>query len=228
MVEGVAAILLAYLWGSVPSGYLVARLRGVDIRRYGTGNVGASNLMAHVGRRIGLGLGLFDGLAKGALPVVVAKLLGLSLEVQVGIALAAVAGHNWSLFMKLSGGRGVATAMGAYLGFGLWPQLLVGTLMVGVVGWLLLRNLALWMLLGMALMAPLAVALGQPAENAYLLLGLVALVVLKRLTANWEGPPRGAPWRRVLLWRLLYDRDVARRGGWVSRRPEESPEAPGR
>ena len=228
MVEGSAAILLAYLWGSVPSGYLAARFRGVDIRRYGTGNVGASNLMAHVGWRTGLGLGLFDGLAKGALPVVAAKLLGLGLGVQVGIALAAVAGHNWSAFMKLSGGRGVAAAMGAYVGFGLWPQLLVGILLVGVVGWLLLRNLALWMLLGMTLMVPLAVLLGQPAEIAYVLLGLVTLVVLKRLTANWEGTAKGQSWRRVLLWRFLYDRDVAQRGEWVSRRPEESPEAPGR
>ena len=184
MLEACGAILLAYLWGSVPTGYLVARSRGVDIRRYGTGNVGASNLIKHVGRRIGLGLGLFDGLAKGALPVVVAKLLGMSLGIQVGISLAAVIGHNWSFAMKFTGGRGVATSMGAYVGFALRPQLAVGILMVGVVGWFLLRNLALWMLLGMATMVPLAILLGQPVEIVWVLLGLVVLVVLKRLTAN--------------------------------------------
>ena len=86
MAEAVA-IVLAYLWGALPTAYLVARLRyGVDIRRYGSGNVGASNYMRQIGPRTGFAVGLFDGLAKGALPIVVANALGVSLWGQVGLS----------------------------------------------------------------------------------------------------------------------------------------------
>ena len=218
----VIAIVLAYLWGAVPTAYLLARWRrGIDIRRYGTGNVGASNVMMHLGKRIGLTLGLFDGLVKGTLPVILAKLLGLSMGGQIGVALASVSGHNWSPFLSFTGGRGVATALGTYVGFGLWQQLLAGILIVGLLGWVILRNLALWMLIGMAFMALLAYLLGQSTEMVYLLLGLVGLVAAKRLSANWVPPLTGQPLWRVLLYRLLYDRDVARRDEWVRRNPEE-------
>ena len=55
--------------------------------------------------------------------------------------------------------------MGAYVGFGLWPQIGVGIVVVGLIGWLALRNLALWMVIGMSLMVPLSLALGQPMEH---------------------------------------------------------------
>ena len=223
MAEAVA-IVLAYLWGALPMAYLVARLRyGVDIRRYGSGNVGASNYMRQIGPRTGLAVGLFDGFAKGALPIALANAAGVSLWGQVGLSLAAVIGHNWSPYIRFTGGRGVASAMGAYVGFGLWPQLLVGIIVVGLIGWLLLRNLALWMVLGMSLMVPLSLLLpGQPIEITAVLLGLILLVLAKRLTSNGERPVEGVGRLRLVLNRLLYDRDVAQRDDWVVRKPEES------
>jgi glycerol-3-phosphate acyltransferase PlsY len=219
MIEA-AAIPLAYLWGAIPTAYVLARLRkGIDIRRYGTGNVGAANVIAHVGLKTGVGLGVFDGVVKGALPVVAARLAGLGPWTQVGIALATVVGHNWSPYLRFAGGRGVASAMGAYVGFYLWQEILVGLCLVGLVGWITLRNLALWMLIGMSLMVPLSLLLGQPLHVTAVLLGLLALVVLKRLTANWAPPLEGEPLARVSLARFLYDRDVADHREWVSRRP---------
>ena len=221
MAEAVS-IVLAYLWGALPTAYLVARLRyGVDIRRYGSGNVGSSNYMRQMGSRTGLIVGLFDGFAKGALPIVLANAAGVSLWGQVGVALAAVAGHNWSPYLRFTGGRGVASAMGAYVGFGLWPQLLTGIIVVGLIGWLLLRNLALWMVLGMTLMVPLSLLLGQPTEITAVLLGLILLVLAKRLTSNGERPVEGVGRLRLVLNRLLYDRDVAHRDDWVVRKPED-------
>ena len=209
--------------GALPTAYLVARLRyGVDIRRYGSGNVGASNYMRQIGPRTGLAVGLFDGLAKGALPIVVANALGVSLWGQVGLSLAAVVGHNWSPYIRFTGGRGVASAMGAYVGFGLWPQLAVGIVVVGLIGWLALRNLALWMVIGMSLMVPLSLALGQPIEITAVLLGLILLVLAKRLTSNGEAPVEGVGRLRLVVNRLLYDRDVAHRDDWVVRKPEEA------
>ena len=226
MAEAIA-IVLAYLWGALPMAYLVARLRyGVDIRRYGSGNVGASNYMRQIGPRTGFVVGLFDGFAKGALPIVLANAAGVSLWGQVGLSLAAVVGHNWSPYLRFTGGRGVATAMGAYVGFGLWPQLLTGIIVVGLIGWLLLRNLALWMVLGMSLMVPLSLLLGQPREITAVLLGLILLVLAKRLTSNGERPVEGVGRLRLVLNRLLYDRDVAHRADWVVRKPEESRPGP--
>ena len=226
MAEAVA-IVLAYLRGALPMAYLVARLRyGVDIRRYGSGNVGASNYMRQIGPRTGFVVGLFDGFAKGALPIVLANAAGISLWGQVGLSLAAVVGHNWSPYLRFTGGRGVATAMGAYVGFGLWPQLLTGIIVVGLIGWLLLRNLALWMVLGMSLMVPLSLLLGQPREITAVLLGLILLVLVKRLTSNGERPVEGVGRLRLVLNRLLYDRDVAHRADWVVRKPEESRPGP--
>ena len=220
----VLAIVLAYLWGAVPIVYIVARLRkGIDIRQYGTGNVGASNAISQLGKRTGIALGLLDGFAKGTLPVVAAKLSGLDLGIQMGIALAAVVGHNWSPYLKFTGGRGVAAAMGAYVGFGLWPQLALGIVLVGVIGWRIRRNLALWMVIGMGIMAPFAYVLGQPVEIMLVLLGLVVLVVLKRLTGNWERPLAGEPAARVFFYRLLYDRDVSDRDEWTRRMPSAGP-----
>ena len=223
-VAEAVAIVLAYLWGALPTAYLVARFRyGVDIRRYGSGNVGASNYMRQIGSRTGFAVGLFDGFAKGALPIVVAdRVFGVSLWGQVGLSLAAVVGHNWSPYIRFTGGRGVATAMGAYVGFGLWPQLLVGIVVVGLIGWLWMRNLALWMVLGMSLMVPLSLVLDQPMEITAVLLGLVLLVLAKRLTSNGERPAEGVGRLRLVLNRLLYDRDVAERDDWVVRTPEES------
>ena len=222
MAEAVA-IVLAYLWGALPTAYLVARLRyGVDIRRYGSGNVGASNYMRQIGPRTGLAVGLFDGFAKGALPIVIANALGVSLWGQVGLSLAAVVGHNWSPYIRFTGGRGVASAMGAYVGFGLWPQLALGIVVVGLIGWLTLRNLAMWMVIGMSIMVPLSLALGQPIEITAVLLGLILLVLAKRLTSNGEAPVEGVGRVRLVVNRLLYDRDVALREDWVVRKPEES------
>ena len=227
-VVGGAAIILAYLWGAVPIVYIAVRLlRGVDIRRYGAGNIGASNAVVQLGLPAGLLLGMADAFGKGTMPIMLARLLGLSADVQVGIALAAVAGHNWSPYLKFTGGRGVATAMGAYVAFGLWQQLLFGVIAVGIVGWLMLRNLALWTVIGMTLVVPLALLLGQPKEVVLLLMGLVVLVVLKRLTGNWEPPATGESRSRVMLYRLLYDRDIADRAEWIRRQSPGEPEGSG-
>ena len=152
VADSILAILIAYCWGSIPTAYIVARrIQGIDIRDYGTGNVGASNVIIQMGKRLGIVIGLFDGLAKGTIPIIVMKVLDMGLLSQIGVGLASVAGHNWSIFLGFSGGRGVSTVLGTYLGFGLWQQLIVGIFIVGLVGWLVFRNLALWMLIARGL-----------------------------------------------------------------------------
>ena len=110
-----ALILGAYLLASVPASYLVAKWsRGIDLRQYGTGQVGAGNLWRMTSWRLGLPVGIFD-LSKGLVMVWVAQLVGLGIAEQVTVGLAAIIGHNWPIFLRFNGGRGIGTSLGVIL-----------------------------------------------------------------------------------------------------------------
>jgi glycerol-3-phosphate acyltransferase PlsY len=199
---------------------LAARyFKGIDIRDYGSGNVGASNLSEQMDVRTGLLLGAFDSLVKGAAPVIVARALDQSLAVQVAAGVAAIAGHNWSIYIRFTGGRGLATAIGVVLGLQLWVELAVLLAFIGF-GRYALKDIALWALIATLVLPALAAIRGAPAEIVYLFLAIVLLLSLKRLTANWETP-RNKQYSlpRVVGYRLLWDRDVGRKDEWTARRP---------
>lgn len=111
------ALLVAagYLIGAVPTGLLIIRLlRGVDIRTVGSGNIGATNVYRVAGLPTALLVLAIDAL-KGAAPVLVATASGGPAWVAVAAGLAAIAGHNWSVFLRFAGGKGVATSLGVLL-----------------------------------------------------------------------------------------------------------------
>lgn len=115
----IVAILLSYVMGSIPAAHIAGRAKGVDLRRHGSGNLGATNVFRVLGWKIGLAVFVFDA-AKGALPVlylpglVVSTLSPEILAILCG--LAAIAGHVRPLFLKFGkGGKGVATAAGVFL-----------------------------------------------------------------------------------------------------------------
>jgi glycerol-3-phosphate acyltransferase PlsY len=107
-------IILSYLLGSIPTGYIVGALAGVDIREVGSGNVGATNVARTVGKRRGL-LTLIADVAKGFVPVFVAGHLDFSQTAIALVAIAAFLGHLYPMFLKFQGGKGVATALGVLL-----------------------------------------------------------------------------------------------------------------
>ena len=104
----------AYILGSVPSGYVLGKLAGVDVRKVGSGNIGAANVARAVGKWQGA-LTLVADSAKGFLPVFIALQLELSPVVTALTAIAVFLGHLYPLFLKFHGGKGVATALGALL-----------------------------------------------------------------------------------------------------------------
>ena len=104
----------AYLLGSVPTGLLLARAMGVNIRETGSGNIGATNVYRTMGRKIGI-LTLIGDALKGVIPVLVAKWLGLPDAWVAAIGLAAFLGHVYTVFLGFKGGKGVATALGVFL-----------------------------------------------------------------------------------------------------------------
>ena len=216
-------IMGAYLWGAIPTAYLVGRyFKGIDIRQYGSGNVGASNVSKLLGSRAGLLLGTFDSVGKGALVVVVAKALDQSLAVQASVGIAVIVGHCWSPYIGLTGGRGVATAIGVLLGMLMWKELLIEAVALGIIGRAILRETAMWTLVAMFLLPVLTVLFRQPIELHFMAIAIGIVLMLKRLTANWERPVEGHAKARVLLYRLVWDRDVAHDEDWTARRPETS------
>ena len=222
-----AALLIigAYLLGAVPTAYLVARYRkGIDIRDYGSGNVGAENVFSHVGKWTGFFLGTFDCLAKGALPVVLARVLDQSVGVQAAAGVAAVAGHNWSPYIGFTGGRGIATVIGVVFGLTMWKEILVLGIFLSVGSRLILRETALVTFFSMLALPALAFLFGQPDEIVYMTLVTGTLLMLKRLTANWERPAGEYTLAQVMVNRVLWDRDVPRKIEWTSRQPRQADE----
>ena len=104
----------AYLIGSIPTGLLLGKAYGVDVRKEGSGNIGATNLYRTVGRKVGI-ITLIGDCLKGLLPVVVVKFSALPPEFAAWVGLAAFCGHVFSVFLKFKGGKGVATALGVFL-----------------------------------------------------------------------------------------------------------------
>jgi len=105
---------LAYLVGATPFGFLAGKMRGIDIREHGSGNIGATNVLRTLGKPIGITVLCLDML-KGLLPVLVARLLADSSVVPIVVALATILGHNYTFWLGFKGGKGIATTGGALL-----------------------------------------------------------------------------------------------------------------
>ena len=114
-MKEILLLIGAYLLGSVPTGLLLARALGVNIRETGSGNIGATNVYRTMGRKVGI-LTLVGDCLKGLLPVLAARWLGLPDLWIAGIGLAAFLGHVFTIFLGFKGGKGVATALGVFLG----------------------------------------------------------------------------------------------------------------
>lgn len=216
-------IVTGYLLGSIPAAYLVSRwTRGMDLRQYGSGTVSGSMVWEHVARWALVPVGLFD-VGKAALPAWLGLRLGLGLPVATAAGLAAVAGHNWPLYLRFTGGRGLGGFMGVLLVIFPWgfPWMLVFL----AVGWRL-GDSAPWALASLLALPLFAHLVGgadvvAPATGAMLLLTLG-----KRLEANRRPlPPPGLERRRVILRRLFLDRDIASHTAWIGRQPGKAGEA---
>lgn len=147
------ALLPAYAVGTFPSAVMVARSKGVDITKVGSGNPGASNIARTLGNRWGVAVFALDGL-KGALPALVGVLL-LERNVAYGMVIAAVLGHMFPANRGFRGGKGVATMAGA--AFVLQP--LVSSVLAVV--WYVVRTLS-----GIASIASIAIIVGLPVGVA--------------------------------------------------------------
>lgn len=132
MFAATILIACAYLLGSVPSGYLLGKLAGTDVRSVGSGNIGATNVARALGMLPGM-LTLVADAAKGYLPAYLALYFGFSQAVVASTAIAAFLGHLYPLFLKFQGGKGVATTLGALLAVAPTAALVLVLVFAGVV-----------------------------------------------------------------------------------------------
>src|SRR5215467_4882779 len=109
-LAGVGAVVGSYLVGSIPTGLLIARARGIDIRSVGSGNIGATNVARALGKKVGL-LVLFLDALKGFLPTFAATRTDFSDAVVAAVGLAAIVGHVLPVWLRFRGGKGVATGL---------------------------------------------------------------------------------------------------------------------
>jgi len=216
-------IAVSYLWGAIPTAYLIALyLKGIDLRDYGSGNVGASNVFQHLSHRTGLVVGIFDSLLKGTMPIAIARILNLELAVEISIGVAAITGHCWSPYIRFTGGRGIATSIGVLVGLYLWKELIVEAILMGLIGRAIMKQTAFWTFLSILVLTPLTLLFDQPIEITYCAVVISAILLLKRATANWEAPSGDIPVHRVLIYRLLFDRDVSPNKEWTTRQPRQN------
>ena len=178
---GFFSLILGYLLGSIPSGWIAGRwLKGMDLRELGSGSTGATNVLRQVGKGPALIVFLID-VGKGAAAVLIARALGLGDWIQVLAGLTALAGHIWPVWLNFKGGKAVATGFGMFLGLA-WP---VGLASFGVF------LLTLWLFRIVSLSSVLA-AVSLPllmisfsGIGSYILIALVAMgLVLWRHRSN--------------------------------------------
>jgi glycerol-3-phosphate acyltransferase PlsY len=172
------SLVLAYLLGSVPFAYIFGRIKGIDIRKVGDRNVGAFNAFRH----LGLGWGsatLAADIGKGALSILAAKALGASELVVFMAGVAAVIGHNWPVFLRFKGGRGLAVVIGVLLA--LLPREMLIAAVFGITVLVVTRS-SVW--LGVALFLPLVLLCWLFDEPLSLLVYSVALPCLSGIT-HW-------------------------------------------
>ena len=218
----------AYLYGSLPFVSLLGRTGGVDLRRHGSGNVGAANLWAAAGPWRGV-IGWLADASKGALPVLVGRRLRRPAPVSELAGACGLAGQCWPLFSRVRGGRGISAFVGVAAAI---DPLAAAVALTGLTGGSLWRvapllrqrrlgerirvsrskSVPLGCLLGvLAFPAVRAVRVGPRASIPRVPLLVAALIVGRRLTAPLPDDHTHGPARRpsALLYRVLYDRNTA-------------------
>ena len=173
------AALVAFLLGSIPTGYILARARGVDIRKVGSGNIGATNVLRHLGKPAGITVLLIDAL-KGFVACKYPFTMQAPIDEQLLSMLAgvcAILGHNFTPWLKFKGGKGIATSAGVLLA--LFPAALGLILSVWLIVFFLSKYVSLASIVA-AVVLPIAVwALEGTKQKVILATVLSALAIYK-------------------------------------------------
>ena len=223
-VEFILLLIASYLLGSIPSAYLAARWsRGTDIRQHGSGNVGAANVRKLTSKWIFLSVIIFD-LVKGMVMVGVAKWLDLGVAEQAAIGIAAIIGHNWPVFLRFNGGRGLLTTLGVafilpLINGPLVPWETITALVITTIGAFIVHNVPIGMGVAVASTPLVSWIAGKPLEMTLGFLAMFLVLVIRRLTAPKTSFTASVSLGQLMVNRLLFDRDIRDREAWLQRQP---------
>jgi glycerol-3-phosphate acyltransferase PlsY len=205
MLLDILSIISGYLLGSIPTAYIVARLRkGIDIRNVGSGNMGGANVMREIGTHEGIFVGLID-IAKGAVAILIAQALNISELWVFGAGFAALVGHNFPVFAGFRGGKGSATVIGIFLV--LAPKAMLVMLVVVVIPFFTTRKFSAAILIGIALVVvgfvllPLFIWL---FEGSLMLVRYVLAIGIFMLVRNLPGVKQVLA--KGVIKDIIYDR----------------------
>lgn len=180
----VLLVILCCFLGAIPSALIIGKLvRGIDIRDYGSGNVGTTNALRTLGIGPSIVVFVLD-FGKGTLAALIGLNLGGSMAAAVACSLAAVIGHNWPIYIRFRGGRGVATSLGAFIV--MTPVVCITVITVGLILIAITRYVSLGSVVGAALSPILVLGslwLGAPFEPVVYAF-IAAPIVLFRHRAN--------------------------------------------
>ena len=166
---------LAFLLGSLPTGLLIAKVRGVDLKETGSGNIGATNVLRTTGKGPAL-LTLIGDSAKGAVAVLIARYFGAGVFFEGVVGLCAVLGHTFSLFLKFRGGKGVATSLGVLTIYS--PQTGLLTIIIWLMTVLITRYSSLGALVSFGLL-PLGALVLDSREKVPVLFLMTLLIFVR-------------------------------------------------
>jgi glycerol-3-phosphate acyltransferase PlsY len=223
MTTWIILIIIAYIIGSMPVSYLMGKMRGINLKKQGTHQVGAGNLWRMTSRKLGFLVGFYDFL-KGILMIGVAQHQGLDAGQQLVVGLAVIIGHNWPVFLHFHGGRGIATLLGLAVilpslnakEVSLWPSLIA--IGITVVFTIIFRSSPLPVLISTASLPLTSWLFHSPEAVAMAFLAIFLVVVVKRLTAQPAPEKRQISLGRLIANRLLFDRDIADKSTWLGRK----------
>lgn len=175
-----ALIILSFLIGSIPTGLLIARTMGIDLRKVGSGNIGATNVLRAVGKEAAL-FTLLGDIAKGAVPVAIAKALALDASDTGILGLSAILGHNFSLFLRFKGGKGVATSIGVLLAFSAHVALFTITIWLLTARWTRYSSLSALIAFGLL---PLSIYMLDYSKEKMIIAITITVLIFVRHTTN--------------------------------------------
>lgn len=175
-----ALTIISFIIGSIPTGLLIAKAKGIDLRKVGSGNIGATNVLRAVGKEAAL-FTLLGDIVKGVVPVAIGKSFGFGVFDAGILGISAILGHNFSLFLKFKGGKGVATSIGVLLAFSPHAALFTITLWLLTARWTRYSSLSALIAFGLL---PLSIYMLDYSKEKMIIAIAITVLIFIRHMAN--------------------------------------------